>query len=66
MKWPWSRKEGTQTTERKETQSKSACSHPVSHQVQMHEDLKHPDKITSVKCTQCGKTLTPADLGVEG
>ncbi len=62
MKFPfWTRKGGTQTPERKETQA--GCSHPVSHQVQMHEDLKHPDTISSVKCTQCGKTLLASELG---
>ena len=56
MKLPFlSRKGGTQSPERKET--KAGCSHPTEYRIQMHEDLKHPNLITSVKCTQCGKTL---------
>jgi hypothetical protein len=56
MKLPFLNRKGeSQTPERKE--SKETCSHPAQFQVQLKEDPRHPDLVTSVKCTKCGRVL---------
>ncbi len=45
-------------------QANPECLHPLTHRVALREDPSAPGRVTGVKCTLCGRTLSPGGVPV--